>query len=62
MFRSNKGKKEEESRFAKLRQGAASVLKNPKVRREAQRVAKDPRVQRKAKEGLSRVWQRLRRR
>ncbi len=63
MFRRSKGKKgEEESRFAKLRQGAADVLKNPKVRREAQRLAKDPRVQRKAKEGLSRVWQRLRRR
>jgi len=62
LFRRSKGKKKEKSRFAKLRQGAASVLKNPKVRREAQRVAKDPRVQRKAKEGLSRVWQRLRRR
>jgi DnaJ-class molecular chaperone len=62
LFRRNKGKKEEESRFAKLRQGAANVLKDPRVRREAQRLAKDPRVQRKAKEGFSRVWQRLRRR
>lgn len=62
MFRRNKGKKEEESRFAKLRQGAANVLKDPKVRRETQRLAKDPRVQSKAKDGLSRVWQRLRRR
>jgi hypothetical protein len=32
------------------------------MRREAKRLAKDPRVQRKAKEGLSRMWQWLRRR
>jgi hypothetical protein len=62
LFRRNKGKKGEESRFAKLRQGAANMLKNPKMRREAKRLAKDPRVQRKAQEGVSRVWQRLRRR
>jgi hypothetical protein len=36
----------EGSRFAKVCQGAADVLKNPKVRREAERLAKDPRVQR----------------
>ncbi len=62
MFRRKKSKEEEGSRFAKLRQGAADVLKNPKVRREAERLARDPRVQRKAREGLSRVVQRLRRR
>jgi hypothetical protein len=51
--------KEKGSHFAKLRQGATDVLKNPKVRREAEKLAKDPRVQRKAREGLSRVVQRL---
>jgi hypothetical protein len=62
LFGRKKSKEKEGSRFAKLRQGAADVLKNPKVRREAERLARDPRVQRKAREGLSRVVQRLRRR
>ncbi len=63
MFRRKKGENEDQgSRFSKLRQGAAKLLKNPKVRSEAERLARDPRVQRKAQEGLSRVVQRLRRR
>ena len=63
LFRKKKSEKGEEgSQFAKLRQGAADMLKNPKVRREAERLARDPRIQRKAREGLSRVVQRLRRR
>ena len=61
MFGRKKSKEEEGSRFAKLRQGAADVLKNPKVRREAERLARDPRVQRKAMELAKRAAQRFRR-
>ena len=63
MFRTKKGEEPgKESRAGKLRQSAADLLKDPKVRREAERLARDPRVQQKAREGLSRVVQRLRRR
>ena len=62
LFRKKKSEKEEEgSQFAKLRQGAADMLKNPKVRREAERLARDPRVQRKAFDLAKRAAQRFRR-
>lgn len=57
MFRRKKGENGDQGgHFAKLRQGAAKVLRNPKVRREAERLARDPRVQRKVQEGLRAGW------
>ena len=61
--RKKNSKREQKGGFvAKLRQGAADLVRNPKMRREAEKLAKDPRVQRKAGELANRALQRFRRR